>query len=301
MSSRPGSVLIQLCSGAQQLFIAAPYIKADALTRVLAEVDPEASITCITRWNPHDLALGASDTACRTIVTERGGSFRLHPSLHAKYYRIDDTFLIGSANLTSSAMGWSSQPNLEILCRAGDDFDAGTFQRELLNEAREIDDAEFARWEAIARISTQSQSSPTSIDGQPLLDTWRPATREPRHLELVYQGRKDMIASFDQQGAAQRDIQALLIPPDLTDEQIRTWAAACLLAAPFTNAVIRLQDLDTPSASRSLARTYRISATEARRDMETVQNWLAFLAPEMLPRGSQRGDGGSWSTVVGRK
>ena len=112
-----------------------------------------------------------------------------------------------------------------------------------------------------------------------------------------------MIASFDQQDAAQRDIQALQIPPGLTNEQVRTWAAACLLAAPFTNAVIRLQDLDTPSAYLSLARTYRLSATEARRDMETVQNWLAFLAPEMLPRGSQRGDGGSrvhrrWSEVA---
>ena len=282
MSRRPGSVLSRLCAGAQRLFIAASYIKADALTRVLAEVDPAAALICITRWNPHDLAVGASDTACRTIVTERGGSFRLHPSLHAKYYRIDDTFLIGSANLTSSAMGWSSQPNLEILCRAGDDFDADAFQRELLNEAREINDAEFARWEAIARISTQSQSNSTVTDRQPLLDTWRPATREPRHLELVYQGRKDMIASFDQQDAAQRDIQALLIPPGLTNEQVRTWVAACLLAAPFTNAMMRLQDMGPPSAYLSLARTYRLSPTEARRAMETVQNWLAFLAPEML-------------------
>ena len=282
MFSRPSSVLIRLCSGAQRLVIAAPYIKADALTRVLAEVDPEASITCITRWNPHDLAVGASDTTCRTIVTESGGSFKLHPSLHAKYYRIDDTVLIGSANLTSSAMGWSHQPNLEILCRAGDDFDAGTFQWELLNEAREIDDAEFARWEAIARISTQSQSNPTVTDGQPLLDTWRPATRDPMYLELVYQGKEDTIASFDQQGAAEHDIQALQIPSGLTNEQVRTWAAACLLAAPFTNAVIRMHDLDVPSASRSLARTYRLSPTEARRAMETVQNWLAFFAPEML-------------------
>ena len=282
MSNQPGSMLSRLCSGAQRLVIAAPYIKADALTRVLSDVSPAASLTCITRWNPHDLAVGASDTACRTIVTERGGSFRLHPSLHAKYYRVDDAVLIGSANLTSSAMGWSAQPNLEILCRAGDDFDACAFQRELLNEAREISDAEFAHWEAIARISTKS--NPTVTDSQPLLDTWRPATREPRHLELVYQGRKDMIASCDQQRAAEHDIQALQIPPGLADKQVRMWAAACLLAAPFTNAVIRLHDLDAPRAYLSLARTYRLSATEARRDMETVQNWLAFLAPEMLPQ-----------------
>ena len=280
MYSRPGDMLSNLCSGAQHLVIAAPYIKADALTTILGDVSP-ASLICITRWNPHDLAVGASDTECRTIVTERGGSFRLHPSLHAKYYRIDDVVLIGSANLTRSAMGWSPQSNLEILCRPGDDFDVCAFQQYLLEGAREISDDEFARWESITKISTQSNR--TITDGQPPLDTWRPATRDPRHLELAYQGREDKIASSDEQRAARRDIQALLIPPGLTDEQVRMWASACLLAAPFTNTVIQLHGMETPNRSRLLAETYGLGTTEARRGMETVQNWIAFLTPETLP------------------
>ncbi len=280
MSIGPGDLLSQLCSGAQDLILAAPYIKTDALTRVLADVSPVASLICITRWNLHDLAVGASDTECRTIVTERGGSFRLHPSLHAKYYRVDSVVLIGSANLTSSAMGWSRQPNLEILCRPGDDFDAYAFQQGLLEGSREIGDDEFARWEAITEISTQSNSVITG--DQPQLDTWRPATRDFRNLELSYQDREDEIASFDEQRAAQHDIQALRIPPGLTDEQVRMWASACLLAAPFTNTVIRLHNIEIPRASRSIAETYNLNVTEARRDMETVQNWLAFLTPETL-------------------
>ena len=159
MHGRPGDMLSSVCSGAQHLIIAAPYIKADALAKVLADVSPTASLICITRWNLHDLAVGASDTECRTIVTERGGSFRLHPLLHAKYYRIDDVVLIGSANLTYSAMGWAAQSNLEILCRAAADFDAGAFQQILLEGAREISDDEFARWEAITEISTRSSGS----------------------------------------------------------------------------------------------------------------------------------------------
>ena len=278
MSNRPGNALSRLCSGAQDIVIAAPYIKSDALARALADVSPAVSLICITRWNPHDIAVGASDTECRTIVTERGGSFRLHPSLHAKYYRIDDAVLIGSANLTSSAMGWSPQSNLEILCRPGDDFDALAFQQELLRHAREISEEEFARWEAITQIKAQSHLT-INPDGQPLLDAWRPATRDPRHLELAYRGREGEIASFDEQRAARRDIEALLIPPGLTDEQVRSWASACLLAAPFTNTVIRLQDMEAPHASRSLADTYGLGVTEARRDMETVRNWLAFLTP----------------------
>ena len=281
MYRRPGDMLRSLCSSAQHLIIAAPYIKADALTRILTDVSPTVSLTCITRWNPHDLAVGVSDTECRTIVIGRGGSFRLHPSLHAKYYRIDDVILVGSANLTSSALGWSMQSNLEILCRPGDDFDADTFQQCLMEGAREISDDEFARWEAITEIRAQSSAM---TRGQPRLDTWRPATRDFRNLELAYRGREDEIASFDEQRAAQRDTRALLIPLGLTDDQLRMWSSACLLAAPFTNTVIQLRNAKVSSASRSLAKTYKLDATEARRDMETVENWLAFLAPGTLSR-----------------
>ncbi len=282
MDGQIGDLLSGVCSGAKHLIIAAPYIKADALTKVLADVSPEASLICITRWNLHDFAAGVSDTECRTIVTERGGSFRLHPSLHAKYYRIDDVILVGSANLTSSAMGWAPHPNLEILCRPGDDFDAETFQRSLFEGAREISAEEFARWEFIAKIGAQEIRKVTGAT--PRLDTWRPETRDFRHLELSYQGKEDEIASSDEQRAAQRDIQALQIPLYLTDGQVRTWASSCLLTASFTNDVIRLHGTDITRSSRSLAGAYNLEITKARRDMETVQNWLAFLMPEILLR-----------------
>ena len=280
MPNQPGSTLTNLCSGAQNLIIAAPYIKADALNRVLANVSPTASLICITRWNPQDLAVGASDIECRTIVNDRGGSFRLHPSLHAKYYRIDNEVLIGSANLTSSAMGWSPQPNLEILCHAGDDFNASTFQETLLRDAREIGDTEFAHWTAAVKMNERVVNP--IAGGQPVLDTWRPATRDPRHLELAYQDKLEEIASFDEQRAVRRDIETLLVPPDLTGQQLRAWVSACLLSTPFTNTVIRLRDRESTDASRLLAETYGLDITEARRDMETVQNWLAFLAPDTL-------------------
>ena len=285
MYARPGDELLRCCAEAQHLFIAAPYIKANALTRVLDAIGEISSLTCVTRWDPLDLAVGVSDTECRTIVKGHGGLFRLHPSLHAKYYRMDDNILIGSANLTFSALGWSTQPNLEILSRAGNDFDAYAFQQELLKEAREISDDEFARWEAVAK--TNLRTGNPVVNGQSILDTWRPATRDPRHLELAYLGRDEEIASFDEQRAAHRDIQALQVPLGLNSEQLRTWASACLLGAPFTNTVIRLNGLEVPAASSVLAETYGLTITEARRDMETVQTWLTLLGPQSLFCGTE--------------
>ena len=83
----PWQLLETHCGGARKLVIAAPYIKKQALLRLLAVVSNVASITCVTRWSPNDIVVGASDLACRGLITERGGKFKLHSSLHAKYYR----------------------------------------------------------------------------------------------------------------------------------------------------------------------------------------------------------------------
>lgn len=141
--------------------------------------------------------------------------------------------------------------------------------------------APYIKADALTKVLADRETG-KATGGQPRLDTWRPATRDFRNLELAYQGREDEIASFDEQRAAQRDIRTLLIPPSSTAEQVRMWASACLLAAPFTNAVIRLHGIEEPNASRSLAATYNLGRAEARRGLETVQNWLAFLMPELL-------------------
>ena len=276
----PGDLLLHLCRNATRILLAAPYIKADALARVLAELVSQAEVICVTRWNPHDIASGASDTECRTMVLEAGGSFRLHPTLHAKYYRMDDAVLIGSANLTYPALGWSSQPNLEILSPAGAEFDATAFESKLLQESREISDAEFEVWDSIPKVRTEAGHPPLP---SPQLDNWRPATRDPRNLELSYQGRVDEIASLDEQRVAQDDIAALAIPPRLSSPAMRQWTSACLLAVPFTNAVLRVQGT-TPAtlAARVLAQSFSLNIRQARRDMETVQNWLRFFAPEVF-------------------
>lgn len=275
-----GDLLLSLCHNATRALLAAPYIKTDALAGVLAEFPLSVEITCVTRWNPHDIAAGASDTECRTMVLELGGSFWVHPMLHAKYYRIDDTVLIGSANLTNPAMGWANQPNLEILSPAGAEFDATAFENKLLQESREISDAEFLVWDSIPAIRAET-GHPSLLF--PQLDNWRPATRDPRHLVLSYQGHTEEIASLDERRLAHEDIAALVIPSGLSLAAMRKWTTACLLSAPFTSAVVRLPGTTSAaSAARVLAESFDLSMSQARRDMEAVQNWLRFFAPEVF-------------------
>ena len=261
-----GDSLVRACSNALELVVVAPYIKKDALTRILSKVNSNASLICVTRWFPYDLALGASDAACRNLVTDFGGQFLLHPTLHAKYYRINNTVLIGSANLTSSAMGWTSHPNLEILSGAGDDFDAIGFEKGLLAESREITDSEFQSWVAISEIDQPVGGLPESL--HPLI-SWRPTTRDPRHIQLRYRNRESEIASFDEQDASRVDIDSLRIPLGLTDPELHAWISTSLMSAPFTDSVVGLLgNPDKTASTRVLANVYSLGLTEARRDME---------------------------------
>ena len=274
----PGDVLLSVCSSAECLVIAAPYIKSNALSRILNGAKSIASLTCITRWCPGDLIFGASDVECRDLINNSGGTFKLHPSLHAKYYRIDDKVFIGSANLTYSALGWAQGSNLEILCRPEEDFDTQGFEQRLLRESREISEIEFSRWEALTKIENLGERVNVGVHSG--LDTWRPSTRDLVNLELAYRGKENEIASFDEQRAAQRDLQALEIPPGLTQEAMKVWISTCLFVSPFANSVRQLDEVDSPNNPGLLAASYGLGATEARRDMETVQNWFSFLDME---------------------
>ena len=107
-SNRPWNALERLARGADRLLIVAPYITLDTLRRVLALTSEQALLTCVTRWQRADVTAGVSDVACRTLVAKKGGRFLLNQRLHAKYYRLGDSVLVGSANLTAAGMGYSS-------------------------------------------------------------------------------------------------------------------------------------------------------------------------------------------------
>ena len=101
MTTLPWDALRERCTGATEAVIVAPYIKVGPLTTVLDQLRMGASVECFTRWTPLDIQMGVSDLECRTVVVDRGGAFRLHNRLHAKYYRFDNQVLIGSANMTA--------------------------------------------------------------------------------------------------------------------------------------------------------------------------------------------------------
>ena len=252
--------------------VAAPYIKENTLVRLLNSASRLASLTCVTRWSPGDLRAGVSDASVREQVIRRGGTFFLHPTLHAKYYRFDDVVLIGSANLTNPGLGLASKSNLEILTPASDDFDSLAFEQLLLDQSRLVSDAEHAMWQSIP-VDVQS---PVAVPESPV-QTWRPETRDPRDLWLVYSGETAHALPENILQQTATDLSLISAPPGLDHHAFSVWVSAALLASPFV-ADVRSIPLDSePRAYIQLGESWEMSPGDARYAAETVHNWLSFL------------------------
>ena len=260
-----------LARGAERVLIAAPYIKQDALGRLLALTASDARLTCVTRWQRGDIANGVSDVACRTLVAERGGRFLLHQRLHAKYYRLGDAVLVGSANLTTAGLGYASPANAEILCEPGAGFDAAAFEQELLLASREVSDAEFVRWAAIQRVPP----TPTAGSEPGAPNEWRPMTREPRHVWFAYRGYGADVVSDDERERAAWDLEALSLPPGLDRAGFDAIVSAELLSSAAVGDVTRTDGLPDEVAWTQLADGWGTTRSDAQRFRETAWNWIA--------------------------
>ena len=274
----PWQTLLACSTGAQEVVIVAPYMKASMLRRLLDNLAPDAAVECFTRWTPHDILVGSSDTACRTAVIQRGGTFYLHNRLHAKYYRFNKQTLVGSANVTRAGLNYQEAGNLEIICEPSQDFDHMSFEAELRKESREISEDEFEVWsrcpvEVAERTTDQPEEMGTAFD------EWKPLTRYPEYLWLAHAEQWEDIPIHEQRELAKLDLSILRVPPKATREQFDLWIWYCLLAAPFVDSVLAVANEVPEVAWNFLSDRWGLDTRIAARALTTTQYWLMHFRP----------------------
>lgn len=260
--------------------LVAPYIKEPALRRLLGELDDDVHLTVVTRWLPHDVIAGASDPEAWLLTTQRGGSFLNHPHLHAKYYRADDHVLIGSANLTDSALGWAEVPNLEILTVPVSEFDTEVFETGLLAAATPISEAQFQAFRRLPRrhLSTHQPYAGISL---PDLDSYRPHSHNLTVLFQTYESTStpaDLSAPLA--NSIHQDLSALAIPPNLTLAEYRTFLRARLFACPFVVLVEQTHFPRMPQLElsyQSISERLQEDGYELRNQVTNAVQWIIWL------------------------
>jgi hypothetical protein len=241
-----GDVLMAQCAQAtHELVLVAPFIKSRALERVISCIREDIGLTCVTRWRPEEISAGVSDLEIWPLLRDRPNTkLWLRADLHAKYYRADETCLIGSANLTSAALGWSVSSNLEILAPyPATDPMLLEFERHLMNAVVLVDDGLYETMAAVvARIPIEKvigfadELLPQRDDGHgqasSSLEAWIPTLRVPEHLYTAYTGKVDTLTSSSSE-AAMADLAVLRIPPGLSHATFESYVGIALLQMPI--------------------------------------------------------------------
>jgi hypothetical protein len=298
MLAKPGEQIESLCRGAtHELLIVAPFMQSIGLKRLLDVVSTNVSIKCVTRWRPIELAMGVSDIDVWNVVRRKNGaSLWLRNDLHAKYYRADDMSLVGSANITNAALGWSTVNNLELLVPVKpNDHGLSEFEKILLSGSVEVDEHIHSLLRAAAediavtlprlpRVETVvRRDHARSIESSGWM-SWLPTLRNPHYLYAVYQGNVTLLSSATiETGLA--DLQMLEIPEGLLETQFNRYVASQLLLNPLVNAVDRFVTIprrfgEVKTFLRESAPVLVVDTENSSRVWQTLMRWLLHFCPD---------------------
>lgn len=287
-----GLRLEEFCLQAEyEVLLVAPFIKVSVIERLLKGIDKSIKVRCVTRWRPEEILAGVSDLDVWLLIRERlNSTLWLRSDLHAKYYRGDQQALIGSANLTNAALGWSKRSNLEILIHSDPITD---FEQELFTGSVEVDDSLYQHIKQIVD-ALPTQIMPVLEDFAPELledddevlsipvEAWLPLLRHPENLYTAYIGDWDQLGTGSRI-AALSDLQALDIPKGLTRDQFEAYIGVQLLQKPIVRQVDQFVETSQRfGAVRDLLKTLRCSAQQdfdANNAWQTLMRWLLHFLP----------------------
>jgi len=285
----PGQkIVINAASCRHSATLIAPFIKADVLVALMKSLDSAISLVVYTRWRPEEVAAGVSDLEVFDILDKRPGSqLRLCDTLHAKLYRFDDIVLIGSANLTQAALGWSRRPNIELLRRVRHSPYLRRFEESLdqqsvpatpeIRAVVETAAKEIKRTIAFPRIITDDTS--TTCTSAP----WLPRLRRPY---LFWKRYNNPATDLTDAASDQFEADAISIgaPQGLGLEALTACVRSTLLQHPF------IAQIDTLVAQPQRFGTIRSAVRSHLRDShtdrdsseaaQTLIRWLLYFFPE---------------------
>lgn len=270
---RDGDRLVEhFAAATQNILICAPFIKARVLTHLLQVIPPSVPVRVVTRWLPAEIAVGVSDLEVFDILAaRRGARLDLLDRLHAKIYIADDIALVGSANLTGAALGWSDKPNLELLITLPATDKAIHQFLDYLSEARpaSIEERDRIRNHATELdVPELNLVSDASVTAPAVL--WLPRLAAPTRLFQAYmpQTRDRMAESV--LNAALSDLDVLSIPAGLQEPAFRQAVAEAFRRMPAVQRLLNaaandLRDSDGVDIIRQMP---------VARDLDAEQQWL---------------------------
>ena len=247
---RPGEAVVTLLATAKETcLIVAPFIRSQALQEVLEAIPDGVETTIVTRWRPADLLAGASDLEVFDIASARDIPLYLRYDLHAKMFTADRTCLVGSANVTETALGWRIPANLELVTTVSRDApEVAAFEEELFrlairatSEQRDLmqrlvaDLADVVQQLPDAEVATEEFAEVlTSGD-------WIPRSKNPEDLYAVYRGETDAVGRA-RLPSMEAELLQMGLPPALPEPHFNSWVRTAIGQTPLVAKALRVID-----------------------------------------------------------
>ena len=281
-------VLRLIQTATRRVTIVAPFIKVDALERLINDLPADVELVVVTRWRVADLVAGVSDLGVYDVVSRCGGTLYTRTDLHAKLFVADDQCLVGSANVTLAGLGWAEDSNLELLTIVRcDDPQVIAFKEELFGGVIPVFEWQRAMLdELVSRIAVGPTHTGDSVDGVDLdmrWTDWVPRAMNPEDLFSVYSDTDSDVGRMTQDLLA-KEIKRLGVVPGLDADGFRTWVQGAMIQSRLVMAVVaRIEEsgkLTEVDMERLLVRHESAAGLDAREVLEALQRWLTHFLPD---------------------
>ena len=227
----------------ERIILCAPFVKESVLRTILAAIPSPLPLTVVTRWRPDEVAAGVSDLEVFDVISEmENAELLLLDNLHAKLYVADENCLVGSANLTASALGWSKNSNVELLMQAKtDDFYVALLLKRLENartataEYRQEIQAEADSLESINLIEGEAMTSEKDYRHLP----WLPRCAAPDRLYEIYMDASTNVVAKGTRDDGLADIRDIDLPDGLSPDVFQEGVKSSLLHMSVFSEIIR--------------------------------------------------------------
>lgn len=279
-----GDKLLALCASAKKdVFLAAPFLKLGAMKRICSVIPDGIPLTVVGRFSADDLRAGVSDLAVVDLLADRGKTtFFVHPTLHAKIYRVDEQALIGSANITFKGLGWSSIPNIEILINASShDSIVGGTEEIIRTQAFPLSHDMYKMLEQTAKPSQEEKEeleSNTAI--------WVPHCRRPEFLMVIHQTGNSSQCTDDVVENAKYDLAVLQVPSGLSKEDFIKWLNVLFCSTPIYKMLVeqckQSERFNDDNAVEWLNKLLQDDALTPQDAWSNIKAWLRFLKSDLM-------------------
>ena len=282
-----GEEVVSILENARRdVLIVAPFVRTKALDKLLSHIPDGTQTTVVTRWRPTDFLMGVADLGVYDATVSKGAFLYLRYDLHAKLFAADDLCLVGSANVTDTALGWRSPENLELLVAVPrSEPQVARFEERLLEGAICATAALRDRLAALLENYRGSRLPVPELEpdmsGQ-LPPDWVPLIRNPEEFFSAYNGSVDVSRAALQ--AMRKDLNQIGVPPGMNELLFREWIAAAVSQTPLIQTVvfhIEQKGEVTESDIAAFLRSFDIDSSvfRPREVLENLERWLTCFFP----------------------